>query len=268
MVQCGMKLFTALLAFMIGFSAVPRVAKAQSLIVEVFPYAECGVAVSNQENIEALLKTHDGFLLTCPVDDRLMGDGFDSENCISRKFDYLESNPLTKASYPTVAINGRYVTTGAYDKIVKSGVKLAYSQKETMQISLKVDENRLLGELPAADQNRIYDLWVFAYKKTHNGIYQETIQPEHEHDEFGNHIDPSLDNNEEAHQPIVTDIEVPFSNVVTALKKLGDWDGRMESIVIPLHDFKAEGFAVVAQEVKGGPVVAFGYLDIQPEASN
>ena len=157
-------------------------------------------------------------------------------------------------SSPTIMINGRYQTKGQYEKVVSSGAKMARVEDKIYPVSLKLIDGVLTAELPALDSGKDMELWVFAYahKRSTEIAFPGHPDDDHPHDEFGNHIES---------YPMTVKEKIDFRNVVTAAKKLGPWEGRNETISMPLKNFKADGFAIIAQEKNIGPIVAVGTLD-------
>ncbi|MFP4314042.1 MAG: hypothetical protein ACLFR0_06925 [Alphaproteobacteria bacterium] len=267
-----MKLFSLLLClpvFALSFFA-PKNVYAQKVIIESYPAYNCNIVMKNEENLSDILESNkDVFLLTCPIDDELLDDNVAKEECILRKHRYLTNHPYTYTSFPTVAVNGRYIMSSYFTNIVNSGVKLAHSEKQLGQITISYEDNNLRAHMPDIGTYQAYDLWIFAYSRERQGVIALRTQAthdnsEHEHDEDGNHIDPALDVDPSGRMSQ----DISFKNVVKTLKKLGQWDGRAENIVIPLHDFKADGFAIAAQEKNTGPIAAFGYFELSGQKNH
>jgi hypothetical protein len=222
---------------------------AQAVILENFSSAQCNASPQSDENIKALLeKDKDVFLLTCPIalGSGNSGDQKTSELCSERMIGYVLQYPLTRMpSTPNIVVNGRYQTVGTYPKIFESAIKLAHFEKNVMPISLHVKDNSVDADLPPLDDFQNYDLWFFAYDKSMTVTYERN---DHTHGPDGSDIVSEK----------TLKIPYTFQNAVKFLKNLGEWSGAGENIVVPLHDFKADGFVILAQEKNYGPVIAAG----------
>lgn len=258
--------FVILTSCLVGFSA--HMAKAETVIVENFIGSACAALSQHEETMKALSAEHndDVVIVTCPLDDTIVEGDYPLEACSSRMFGYLRKEFETGSSPPVVALNGRYVTAGGYRNIISSGVEMAKTTDNISDINFRIEGAELVGTLPENVSEGDYDLWLYAYDKAKVGSVVVFMEQDHEHNEDGSHVDPALENNEEAHETVTENMDVTYNNFVSALKKLGDWNGNPESFVIPLNSFDAEGFVVVAQEKNYGPIVAYGHVehDINP----
>lgn len=226
-------------------------AAAKSVILEIFPTAGCHTLEGFQNAVASLKEEYgDIFVLTCPLDEQIIPGEYDRKSCTKRSNAYMHQNYMTASVSPLVSLNGRYKMSGSYINIVSSGIKMARMQNEFSKIPMDFNDNRLSAKLPKIKHAKAdYELWLFAYNQKQEGVLR--VMADHEHDEDGNHSDdPGYEN-----RPIF------FENVITDLRKLGNWNGNEESIAVPLFDFEAEGFALVAQEKESGNIVAFGSIE-------
>lgn len=245
--------------FCLGFMSPAFAGKA---IFENFVGSACVYIADHEENIQTLSDFYEDDLvvLTCPMDDTIW-DKEDKEvaaACKDRKTEYLRQDFITSGAPPVVVINGYYMTRGNYRKAINSGVKLAMKTDQIGEIDFRMSDETLIGELPRLDKQGQYELWLIAFDRKKVGNIEVQENQQHEHNADGSHVDPSLDNNDAAHEPVSSTVSIEFNNVVRALDKLGDWSGNQESFVIPLNGFEADGFMVIAQEKNYGPIVATG----------
>jgi len=139
---------------------------------------------------------------------------------------------------PFSAINGRYLTVGSHSGIHHSGIALAAKENPLVQIPFFMKDNTIHAELPAIEtSDTSLELWLYAY------IFEVE---------------------EKLQLPVAEPDQLPratFINLVNRLENLGEWGGNPQSIAVPLHDFKADGFALIAQEKDGGPILALGKIE-------
>ena len=224
----------------------PLTAKAQTTILENFIGFSCNFSFDKTPLLDEIKSRHDTLILNCHTPDPVIDSDFAVEECDDKLRPYINRDITTGHMPPFSAINGRYLTSGAHKGIHHSGIALAAKENPLTPISFTLKNNVMNAALPAMEiGERPVDLWLYAYifsKEATLALPQEdmTMLTREEHDML----------------PRAT-----FINLVNHLENLGDWDGKPQSIAIPLNGFKADGFALIAQEKQGGPILAMGKIE-------
>ncbi len=236
-------------ALLAGFAGTAMPAKAQMAVIENFVARTCSGSAPSNKHLHSLLENRtDALLLTCHLPDGgdETGPPVGMEECTDRMMKYVTQYTLRMAATPNIVINGKYQTIGTYEGIVKSGLALAVSENVVQPIALTITDNAIAAVLPELKQAGDYELWLYAYDKTVDITFQAP--------------DFSKDDGVSEEIPMMSVTE-RYDNMVKAVKLLGPWEGAGESIEIPLHAIKAEGFALIAQEKGQGPIVASGKIE-------
>lgn len=215
-------------------------AHAQKVVLENFSALDCSQSPDSEDNIGQILKDQkDVLVISCHV--KLSGDEteFSKKVCSEKKSRYLMNYTLMNHASPTIIVNGTYMTKGFYPKIVSSAVNMARVEDNILNLPLKIDNDILTAELPDQGEKGYYELWFYAYDKLETRpitLPGSALRVEKKFD-------------------------VGFHNVVKTAKRLGSWDGRGETISIPLKDLKTDGYAILAQGFRAGPILAAGYVE-------
>lgn len=232
-----MKLFILIIAFL-SAAIVPLSAKAQTTILENFMIFNCVDSFDKVPLIHDIKAKHDTLILNCHLTDRTLKNDFTLQACDDKRIPYTLRDITTMHTSPFSAINGRYLTVGSHSGIHHSGIALAAKENPLVPIPTSLEDNTIKAELPTIETNgRPLDLWLYAY------IFEVK---------------------ERLQLAVAEPDKLPyesFVNLVKRLENLGEWDGNPQSVAIPLHDFKADGFALIAQEKDGGPILALGKIE-------
>lgn len=244
----GMKVFFTLLIIiaLLPFASAGS-ASAQSVVLENFSATDCLDAHDNEPTIEKILnENEDVLVLSCHT--RITDDEslFYKKECSDRKLSYLSRYYLSTYSTPTIVINGRYNTKGQYPHIITSGVSMARAEDKLLSIPVQINEGIFSAALPEMKNGIPYELWFFAYD---NEEIISVPQPDEDTDDFSNPLG------------IPETKDVRFVNVVKEIHRLSDWDGKPESIAIPLKNITTNGYALIAQEAGNGSIHAAGYIN-------
>ena len=235
-----------LFAAIFALSLAPIGAKAQTTVLENFIAFSCNYSFDKMTLINDIKAKHDTLILNCHPPDNSVQSEFTLQACNDKIIPYIKRDITTGHATPFSAINGRYLTVGAHEGIHHSAIALAEKENPLVPISFRLNDNTISAELPAIDiSEKPLDLWLYAY------IFEkdETMA-------YAPESMPALTSEEMAMLPRAT-----FTNLVKHLENLGDWDGNPQSISIPLNGFKADGFALIAQEKEGGPILALGKIE-------
>ena len=217
---------------------MPVSVKAQTTILENFIVFNCIDTFDKVPLINEIKAEHDTLILNCHVIDDTLESEFEVKGCDDKIIPYIQRDITAGHNTPFTAINGRYLTAIGHSGIHHSGIALADRENPLLTIPFTLKDNILSAKLPALQGvESPLDLWLYAYVFESE---QELQLPPYGAEEL-----PSAN----------------FINLVNKLENLGDWDGNPQSISIPLHDFKADGFALIAQKKKGGPILAMGKIE-------
>lgn len=240
------------LLFILMMISLP--AFAQNVVVENFVSEKCGIVPDSEKNLQSIKKSQDDVLiLTCHLDESLGVSADIAKACQARKFAYLNRWFYPDAGSPTIIIDGAHKTRGLYEKIVSSGVNMARAEYDLSQINMRISDGMIIAELPQIPIDNTAELWVVAYDYSRSSIISVPAEPDenHAHDENGEHTETPV-----PLENINTNVE--FMNVVKAMKRLDSWSGAPETIRIPVNNFKADEFAIVAQGANLGDIIAVG----------
>ena len=235
-----------LLIAVFALSLAPLSAKAQTTILENFIAFSCNFSFDKMALINDIQAKHDTLVVNCHPPDSSVQSEFTLQACSDKIIPYIKRDITTGHATPFSAINGRYLTVGAHEGIHHSAIALAAKENPLIPISFTLRDNIINAELPAIKTTgKPLDLWLYAY------IFEkdETMA-------YAAEGMPPLTDEERAMLPRAT-----FTNLVKHLENLGEWDGNPQSISIPLNGFKADGFALIAQEKEGGPILALGKIE-------
>ena len=223
---------------LIALFFAPLSAKAQTTVLENFIVFNCVDSFDKVPLINEIKAQHDTLILNCHVPDHNIQSDYTLEACDDKRIPYIKRDFTTGHSTPLSAINGRYLTVGAHSGIHHSGIALADKENPLVPIPFTLTNNTINAELPAIDMgDKPLELWLYAYVFEVN----EKLQlPVHDGEEL----------------PSAT-----FINLVKKLENLGEWNGKPQSISIPLNSFKADGFALIVQEKEGGAILAMGKIE-------
>lgn len=227
---------------------------AQNVVVENFVSEKCGVVPDSEKNLQSITNAQDDVLiLTCHLDESLGVSEEIAKACQTRKFQYLNRWFYPDAGSPTIIIDGAHKTRGLYEKIVSSGVNMARAEYDLSQINMRISDGIIIAELPESHIDSMAELWVVAYDYSRSSIISVPAEPDENHvyDENGDHTQTPV--------PLENiDTNVEFMNVVKAMKRLDSWSGRAETIRIPVNNFEADEFAIIAQGANLGDIIAVG----------
>lgn len=231
----------ALLPLFILISVVAALpAHAQKVVLENFSALDCSQSYDSEDNIENILKDqNDVLLISCHVKLANQDTEFSIKACSEKKSRYLMHYIHVNHASPTIVVNGTYMTKGFYPKIVSSAINMALVENSIISLPLKIESDILTTELPDQGEKGYYELWFYAYDR----LEERPI------------ITPASALNVEKTRM------VRFHNVVKKVKRLGSWDGRGETLSIPLKDLDADGYAILAQGFRAGPILAAGYIE-------
>lgn len=221
--------------FIISFPAY-----AQKVVVENFSALDCPQSYDSEDNIAQIIKDNkDVLVISCHV--KLSGEEtkYSFPVCAEKKSRYVQRYTFANQASPTIAINGTYLTKGYYPKIVTSGINMARVESSLANLPLKIENDILSTQLPAQTEKGYYEIWFYAYDR-------QEAEP--------------IDIQASALNPAQTRV-VTFNNVVKKVKRLGSWNGSGESISIPLKDLDTDGYAILVQGVRAGPLLAAGYIE-------
>jgi len=218
----------------------PVPAYAQKVIVENFSALDCPQSPDSEENLKKMIEDKkDVLVLSCHVKVGQEDTKFSKPLCAEKKSRYTTQYILNNNAAPTIVINGTYLTKGFYPKIVNSAVNMALAENKIKSLTLKIENQVLTATLPDQGEKGYYEIWFYAYDKAE--IVPFEVQAS-------------------ALNPAMT-YPVKYSNVVKHVHRLGTWNGLGESIAIPLKDVNTDGYAIIAQGVRAGPVLAAGYIE-------
>lgn len=226
------------IAVFFSLCAAQTGAKAQTTIMEQFIAFNCPDTFDKVELVEDIQKQYDTLVLNCHVPDSQVEDDLQLRTCLEKQMPYNMRDITTPPGTPFTAINGRYLTSSNHSGIHHSAIALAEKENPLVQIPFALKDNTITAELPEIDNGgEPLDLWLYAY------IFERK--------------DQIL----ELPGDLETLPRASFTNMVKKLENLGEWGGKPQSVSIPLHDFKADGFALIAQGKHGGPILAIGKIE-------
>lgn len=231
------RIFYILILLSLTFAQIP--AKAQTTVLENFMAFNCIDTFDKVSLINDINTKHDTLILNCHVPDSQVEGEFQLRTCLEKLMPYNMQDVTTPPGTPYSAINGRYLTSSNHSGIHHSALVLAEKENPLTHIPVSVKDSTITAELPAVKSNGApLDLWLYAY------IFEKKDQVLEM---------PAGDPDSLPH--------ATFINMVKRLEHLGEWGGKPQSISIPLYDFKADGFALIAQEKHGGPMLAMGKIE-------
>ena len=220
------------------FIPVANNAHAQPVILENFMGFDCAYSLQKTDILKKIRDRKDTLTLNCHLTIDQGENEYALQACSQKRGYYVVRDITTGQETPYSVINGRYKSVGADPGIHMSAINLAKKETPLISFPLKIDNKTLTAELPRIDTEAPLDLWLYAYD------FENKIVHKKGNTRMGSDIPHGM-----------------FRNMVKKLDKLGDWHGYQESIVIPLHNFRADGFALIAQEQYGGPILALGKVE-------
>lgn len=218
----------------------PVSAHAQNAIIENFSALDCPQSPDSEANLKKIIEEKkDVLVLSCHVKVNKEDTKFSNPLCAEKKSRYISRYLLNSNAAPTIVVNGTYLTKGFYPKIVNSAINMALAENEIKPLPLKIENGILTTTLPDQVEKGYYEIWFYAYDKA------EIVPFE---------VKASALNSAFTYP-------VTYNNVVKHIKRLGTWNGLGESIAIPLKDTNTDGYAIIAQGVRAGPVLTAGYIE-------
>ena len=202
------------------------------VVVELFSSQNCPACPPADELLGNLAKSKGVIALSCHV----AYFGPTSEDlgrpiCTQRQTRYIEQMGRKSHFTPQMVINGHISEIGY--KTAEVSAAIIKGRSETLKnISIKSKAKSVYSfDLPPMPVNGAVEIWV--------GVYQKPKQVS----ERGK--------------------KVTYSNVMKRYMSLGVWHGdALEKVVSPALDSQSAGFAVIAQEVKSGKIIAAGDFKI------
>ncbi|MCB1532814.1 MAG: DUF1223 domain-containing protein [Alphaproteobacteria bacterium] len=240
----GFSKITAILTLLLGLVLhAPAKAADNIAVYELFTSAGCGDAVAADEIFEKIAQlNHENLIaLSCHLtffDNRIQDPH--SKHFCDYRYDQYSEHVMTEAGTPQVVINGRFDTSGTRENIVRDALALAHSLDTVRAVALALDEDSLHIALPHLRfaEDKPVDVWLLAYKKQEEEKDMATLLTGE-----GHH----------------------YINIVTEIKKLLEWDGEYRNLNVPLADFPADGYAVIAQYAEHSDILAAGKIEKAPK---
>lgn len=214
-------------------SNAPSQAGASPVVLELFSSQGCPACPPADEYMKDLARSQGVIALSCHVDyfkvpDDRLGQFF----CTKRQTVYMHLLGRKSLYTPQMMINGHMNAIGYEKEAVSAAIVKGRSEK--------VSQVRIYSKAPGVYEFRLLprqlsdgaDLWLAVYRKpvpvTRRGK------------------------------------TVTYYNTISHLLPLGQWNGSaLERAVYPLLTDESAGFAVVAQDLSNGRVIAAGQYKVQ-----
>lgn len=220
---------------------VPGAALAGTLVAEVFTAqtSTCAYQPQGDQEIKDILAQYpDVLVITCHDSYLAEPDLTPGEKeafggyCSKRKVEYAGFHAIYTFNIPLVMVNGHYDLNASYPGQIPAGIAMARQNTQVVAFEVSASDNNMLQaslpSLPEGSAGGHYAIRLVAYR-------------------------PETDTRPEDLMGIV--------NPITAVRELGAWDGRAQSLSVPIDGLEKRAFAVIVQENVYGPIIAAGKIE-------
>jgi hypothetical protein len=235
---------------------------AQNVILEHFPGFGCMDTKASEEFFRSLIGQEDDVLiLACYTPDDNIVPEIGHQMCTTRKMAYVVRNFFNTGATPVVQFNGQYNANGSFSNVITSGIKMARVEDTIIQIPVRIAEASIIAELPDIDHDTLMELWFIAYNQHENHFIENTAMETPQLP-----IDADISDDERIlYEQAIAERQSQFGshdfyNIVKKIERLGEWEGRGETITIPLNNFRADGYVILAQERHSHNIMGSGWI--------
>ncbi len=206
----------------------PIQTKASPVLVELFSSQNCPACPPADAYMKSLAKSDGVIALSCHVD--YFGKtsaGLGKKFCTDRQTRYIDQIKRKSHFTPQMMINGHMSEIGYEANKVSASIVKGRSERVSEVMIQPKASGVYSFSIPAKRFSGRADMWIAVYEKPHavRERGKTTI----------------------------------YYNVVSHFIPLGEWrGGQINRAVFPILNNKSAGFAIVAQEVKSGKVLAAG----------
>ncbi|MFN3700518.1 MAG: hypothetical protein ACK4VI_03235 [Alphaproteobacteria bacterium] len=254
-------LLAAFMAFaLIGFGA--QKALAQNVILEHFPSFGCMDTKVSEEFFHSLIgKEDDVLILACYTPNEGIVPDLSHQICSRRKMRYVVHNFPNASATPMVQFNGQYNANGSFPNVITSGIQMARAEDTIIQIPVRIEDASIIADLPEIQHHTPLELWFIAYNQHEQHVIENTAMETPELP-----IDADISDDERLlYEQAIEEQQSQFGshdfyNIVKKVELLGPWEGRGETITIPLNNFRADGFVILAQERNVQNIIGSGWI--------
>jgi hypothetical protein len=202
------------------------------VVVELFSSQNCPACPPADAYLGELSKSKDLITISCHVNYFGQGSGnLGKQICTDRQTRYITQMGRKSHFTPQMMVNGHMSEIGYEQANVAATITKARSERlHAINIEQKA-KNAFSFSVPQMQVNGDVEIWIAVFQKP------KTFK------ERGR--------------------SVTYSNVLKEYKSLGRWKGKpLASVVTPKFNNQSAGFAIVAQEVDSGKIIAAGQYHI------
>lgn len=225
-------IWLSFIAILLGFASLSAKAADKPLtVLELYTSQGCPGCPAADRIFEDIVKNEDNVIaLGCHVTyfDRRWKDPMSRIFCDARQGAYRSAGVTRKLYTPQAVINGSSETIGSHEDDLRRNLGAAHALEP---IGVTMGAGVVNIELPEMMLQKATDVWLFTYDR-----------PLSQRIEGGANIGKTI----------------TYARPVANLTKLLAWNGEAKSMALPIENYKADGYAVIAQYADYTDIVAAG----------